>query len=494
MYIMSIDQGTTGTTVSILDQAGSLVAKVNQEYPQIYPKPGWVEHNPEDIWHSVVTCMQRSLDQGRINGNQISAIGITNQRETVLFWDKISGKPIHNAIVWQCRRTADFCMELRKKKLDKKITAKTGLVVDPYFSATKMRWLLKNVSGAAQKAKQGQVIAGNIDSFLLWRLTQGAVHKTDVSNASRTMLMNLKTLQWDEDLLKLFGVPRHTLPEICDSSGVFGKTKGLSFLPDGVPIAGIAGDQQAALFGQTCFKVGEAKCTYGTGSFLLMNTGSNLIFSKAKMLTTVAWRLKNQKATYALEGGAFVCGAAVQWLRDGLGLIKTSSEIESLARQVENSDGVEFVPALTGLGAPYWDAEARGVFVGLTRGTKRAHVGRATLEAMALQNVDILTAMQKDLGKKLTGLKVDGGAAVNNLLMQLQADYMGASVTRPQLIETTSIGAAYLAGLGVGFWKDLEEIRKIWKVDHQFKSEMKSNDRLKRLESWHRAIRQCRAK
>jgi glycerol kinase len=491
MYIMSIDQGTTGSTVSILNQAGSPVAKVNEEYPQIFPKPGWVEHNPEDIWKSVTSTMQKALSSAKISGKEIAAIGITNQRETVLLWDKSTGKPIYNAIVWQCRRTQDFCEKLKKEKKQNLIRKKTGLVIDPYFSGSKIRWLLKNVQGASEKARRGDLLAGNIDTFLLWRLTSGQSHKTDVSNASRTMLMNIQTGQWDHELLKIFSVPQQILPEICDSSGVFGKTQGLGFLPDGIPIAGIAGDQQAALFGQACFAAGEAKCTYGTGSFLLMNTGGKLVASKHQMLTTVAWRLPKQKMTYALEGGAFICGAAVQWLRDGLQVISKSSEVEELARQVSSSEGVEFVPALTGLGAPHWRPQARGVITGLTRGTKKAHLARATLEAMALQNTEILLAMEKDLGKKLKGLRVDGGASVNNLLMQMQADYMGASVTRPKQIETTSIGAAYLAGLGVGFWSSQDEIKRIWMTDQEFKSHMAAKSRKARLLSWQEAVRKA---
>lgn len=491
MYIMAIDQGTTGSTVSILNQVGSLVAKASEEYPQIFPQPGWVEHNPEDIWKSVISCIQKSLDLAKISGSELAAIGITNQRETVVLWDKSSGKPIYNAIVWQCRRTQDFCEKLKKEKKQSLVRKKTGLVIDPYFSGSKIRWILKNVNGALAQARAGNVLAGNIDAFLLWRLTGGEAHKTDVSNASRTMLMNINNGEWDPELLKIFSVPAHILPQICDSSGVFGKTKGLEFLPDGIPIAGIAGDQQAALFGQTCFAVGEAKCTYGTGSFLLMNSGPKMVTSKHQMLTTVAWRLPKQKMTYALEGGAFICGAAVQWLRDGLQIIKKSSEVEELARTVSASEGVEFVPALTGLGAPHWRPEARGLISGLTRGSTRAHIARATLEAMALQNTEILLAMEKDLGKKLRGLRVDGGASVNGLLMQMQADYMGATVIRPRQIETTSIGAAYLAGLGVGFWNSLDEIKRIWMVDQEFKSQMSHQARKLRIESWQRAVKKA---
>lgn len=488
MYIMAIDQGTTGTTVSILDQAGSLVAKVNEEYRQIFPKPGWVEHNPEDIWRSVTSTIEKCIAKAKVNSSSIAAIGITNQRETVMLWDRNTGEPIYNAIVWQCRRTQDFCNKLKKQNKQKMIQKKTGLVIDPYFSGSKIHWILNNVTGAKKKAASGQLAAGTVDTFLLWRLTDGKSHKTDVSNASRTMLMNIKTGNWDKELLKLFQVPESLLPEICDSSGIFGKTKGLGILPDGIPISGIAGDQQAALFGQICFGVGESKCTFGTGSFLLMNTGSKMVSSKARLLTTVAWRLPGQKMQYALEGGAFVCGAAVQWLRDGLGLFEKSSDVEKLASKVETSEGVEFVPALTGLGAPYWWPEARGVITGLTRGTTKNHIARATLEAMALQNADILLAMQKDLGKKLKSLKVDGGASENNLLMQMQSDYMGTPVVRPQAIGTTSIGAAYLAGLGIGYWKNLAEIQKIWKVDREFKSTMTVKDRKTRRDSWLKAI------
>lgn len=485
MYIISIDQGTTGSTASILNHSGGQVTHKNEEYRQIFPKPGWVEHNPEDIWKSVVSTVKKALTDSHLNSSEIAAIGITNQRETVVVWDKKTGAPIYNAIVWQCRRTQDFCQKLKANPGKvKMVRKKTGLVIDPYFSASKIRWILKNISGAMQKAKSGQLLCGTIDSYLLWRLTGGKVHATDVSNASRTMLMNIHTGDWDAELLKLFEVPISMLPEIRDSSGVFGKTQGLDFLPDGLPIAGMAGDQQAALFGQTCFSVGEAKCTFGTGSFLLLNTGSKAVPSRHSLLTTVAWRLPKQKTTYALEGGAFICGAAVQWLRDSLKIINKSSEIENLARQVDDSGGVTFVPALTGLGAPYWWPQARGLIAGLTRGTQNSHIARATLEAMALQNTEILLAMQKDLGKNLKSVKVDGGASSNNLLMQMQTDFMGTPVVRPQLIETTSIGAAYLAGLGVGFWSDVNEIKKIWKIDQEFKAQSSKKTRTAKLKAW----------
>lgn len=487
-FIMAIDQGTTSSRTCIINQAGGLVAEARETFKQIFPKPGWVEHDPEDIWYSTQRSMRLALEKAGIAGSQIQAIGITNQRETVMLWDVRSGKAIHNAIVWQCRRTQELCEKLKKQKKEKTITAKTGLVLDPYFSATKIQWLLKNVSGAMKKAREEEIIAGTVDTFLLWKLTGGKSHKTDVSNASRTMLMNIHTGWWDEDLLKLFGVPENILPEICPSNADFGRTQGLGFMPDGIPITGIVGDQQAALFGQACYDVGESKCTFGTGSFLLLNTGKKAVKSKNKLLTTIAWKLKDDELVYALEGGAFVCGAAVQWLRDGLGLFQQSSDVEALAKTVDSTEGVEFVPALTGLGAPHWKPEARGVICGLTRGSTKAHIARATLEAMALQNVDILTTMQKDLGKKLKGVRVDGGAAANDLLMQLQADYCGVNVVRPQNLETTALGAAFMAGLGSGFWKDLKEIKKVWKVNKEFKVKMSVKERKERLLRWEKAL------
>jgi glycerol kinase len=488
-FILSIDQGTTGTTVSIIDKQGQSVAKVNEEYKQIYPKPGWVEHDPEDIWQSVLSTMRKSLEKAQAQSTDVAAIGITNQRETVVVWDKQTGKAIYNAIVWQCRRTTDFCEKLKKKGYASTIKNKTGLVIDPYFSGSKINWILSNVPGAKQRAKKGELLCGTIDTYLLWRLTGGVSHKTDVSNASRTQLMNIMKGDWDKELLKIFAVPANMLPEICPSSFDFGKTKGVAGLTDGIPISGIAGDQQAALFGQTCFSAGEAKCTFGTGSFILMNTGSKRVKSKSGILTTVAWQLKNDsQLTYALEGGAFVCGAAVQWLRDGLVFFNSSSEVEELARKVDDTGGVEFVPALAGLGAPHWDPKARGIITGLTRGTTREHIARATLEAMALQNAEIIFAMEKDLGKRLKNLKVDGGASANNLLMQMQSDYLGSPLYRPEMIETTAAGAAYLAGLGVGFWSDVREIKSIWKVNKEFQSQMKPRDRFQRLVSWHEAI------
>lgn len=488
-YIMSIDQGTTSTRTCLFDQAGSLVAQVSEPFRQIFPKPGWVEHDPEDIWRTTINTMKQVMEKQRVLGSQIQCIGITNQRETVLAWEKETHKPIYNAIVWQCRRTQDLCEKLKKSTKGKEIIKKTGLVLDPYFSATKIQWLLENVDSAKKLKKSGQLKVGTIDSFLLWRLTRGQSHKTDVSNASRTMLMNLKELKWDPFLLKNFSIDANMLPEIAASASVFGHTSGLGFLPDGVPITGIAGDQQAALFGQAGFKIGDVKCTFGTGSFILLNTGSKMIRSKFKLLSTVAWQIQQHKPVFALEGGAFICGAAVQWLRDGLGLIQKSSDIESLATTVMDSEGVEFVPALTGLGAPYWRSEARGVITGLTRGTTKAHVARATLEAMALQNTDILQVMQKDLGRKISSIKVDGGAAVNNLLMQLQADFSGTRVVRPKNVETTALGAAYLAGLGQGVWTSLTDIEKIWQMDKEFKTHLSEKLKTQRLKRWHEAVK-----
>ena len=487
--ILAIDQGTTGTTVAGMNTRGVLLGSVNYEFPQIYPKPGWVEHDPEAIWASVLKGIRAVFRKGLCKPADVACVGITNQRETALLWERRSGKPLGNAIVWQCRRTASFCEGLRKKGLEPMVRDRTGLVLDPYFSASKFRWLLNDIEGARGRARRGEIAAGTIDSYLLHRLTGGAVHATDVSNASRTSLMNLQTLDWDPELLKLFNVPKTLLPEIIPSSGDLGRTQGIAGLPDGVPISGIAGDQQSALFGQAGFHRGAGKCTFGTGSFILMNTGQDRMHSDAGLLSTVAWQLPGHKTpVYALEGGAFICGAAVQWLRDELGIIKRAPDIEQLASQVPNAGGVEFVPALTGLGAPHWDPGARGVISGLTRGAGAAHIARATLEAMALQNVAILRAMERDLGRRMVDLKVDGGAAANNLLMQLQADYLGREIIRPKVIETTVAGACFLAGLGVGIWKDTEALAKVWRADQRFPSRMGTGPRRRRLESWQQAV------
>ena len=488
-FILAIDQGTTGSTVALMDSAGKLRASVNNEFPQIYPRPGWVEHRPSDIWDSVLKGIRTIMRKRICKPGDIAAIGITNQRETALLWDRQSGEPLNNAIVWQCRRTTDFCEGLKSEGHEKVVKRKAGLVLDPYFSASKFRWLLKNTSGISRLHKAGRVAAGTIDSYLIWQLSAGQAHVTDVSNASRTSLMNLKTRRWDKQLLDLFEVPVDILPGIVPSSGLLAHTCNVPGLPDGIPIAGVAGDQQAALFGQACFSQGEAKCTFGTGSFILMNTGSELLQSRSGLLTTVAWQLGEKgKPVYALEGGAFICGAAVQWLRDGLQIIKRAPDVEKLALTVADHGGVEFVPALTGLGAPHWAPEARGTIAGLTRGSERGHIARATLDAMALQNADILRAMEADLGKRMKPLRVDGGAAANDLLMQIQADVLGRKLIRPQVIETTVAGACYLAGLGIGLWQNPGEVRSIWQAQREFAVNMSASARRKRLDSWSSAL------
>lgn len=493
-FILALDQGTTGTTVCLLNRQAQMIVSVNQEHPQIYPKPGWVEHDPEAIWQTVTSGIQQVLQKQGVKGEQIAAIGITNQRETIVMWDKDSGKPVANAIVWQDRRTTDFCNRLKKQRAANTIKKKTGLIIDPYFSASKMRWMLENVKGLRASARAGQIRGGTIDSFLLWRLTGGQSFKTDVSNASRTQLMNIAKGAWDPELLRIFQIPEVILPEIVASNDLFGTTKGVPGLPDGIPITGVAGDQQAALFGQACFDVGSSKCTFGTGSFLLMNTGGKMVASRAGLLTTIAWKLKGDKGmTYALEGGAFICGAAVQWLRDQMKFISSSPEIEELAKEVETTDGVYLVPAFVGLGAPYWDPEARAAIVGMTRGTNRAHLARATLEAMALQNVDILLAMEKDLGRKMGTVRVDGGAVRDDLLMQMQADFLGVNVQRPKQTESTVLGAAFLAGLGSGYWPSLAELKKVWSVDKEFKPAMKAPARKAKLNEWHKAVGRVRS-
>ena len=487
-YLLAIDQGTTGNTALILSDQLELLAKVNKEFPQIYPQPGWVEHNPEDIWNGVAAVVEEAIKQAGIEPEEIAGIGITNQRETTLVWEKSTGKPLYNAIVWQCRRTTPICEELQREGMEEIIRKKTGLVIDPYFSGTKLKWLLDNVEGLREQAEKGEALFGTVDSFLVFRLTGGEVHVTDVSNASRTLLMNIHSLDWDDELLEMLTVPREMLPEIRPSSQIYGYTKGLSFLPDGIPVAGMAGDQQAALFGQVCFEEGEAKCTYGTGSFTLMNTGTKPAESKHGLLTTVAWQLEGGEVYYALEGSAFIAGAAVQWLRDGLKIIKSAPEVEELASQVEDSEGVVFVPALTGLGAPYWRPNARGIIVGINRGTTAAHIARATLEGIAFQNHDIIRAMEDDLGTKLKELKVDGGASQNNLLMQLQADFLQSTIIRPKIIETTGLGAALLAGLAVGVWKSQEELKEVWKEDRTFEPQMDPILVQEKITLWQEAV------
>jgi len=481
--VIAIDQGTTGTTALLLDESVSVVASANVEFPNHYPEPGHVEHDVEEIWTSVAAAVSAALEKaGPVN---IVAIGITNQRETCLYWDAETGEAIHRALVWQDRRTADLCADLKAQGLEDQFRAKTGLLLDPYFSGTKAKWLLDNVSGARERAAKREILFGTIDSWLAWRLC--GAHATDPSNASRTLLFNIHSMSWDQELLDILGVPSECLPRICDNSEVLGHTKGLGFLPDGIPVAGMAGDQQAALFGQACFESGAAKSTYGTGAFILMNTGSRAVESHHGLLTTVGWRL-NGETTYALEGSAFIAGAAVQWLRDGLGIIKSSDEIEALAASVPDSGGVVFVPALAGLGAPHWRPDARGLFTGITGGTTKAHIARAVLEGIALQIADILTAMEADTDLSLKELKVDGGAAANNLLMQFQCDILRTSTIRPTVLETTALGSAFLAGLAVGFWDSPDRVRDAWAVDSTFFPDMRDDEVEGHLAAWAAAV------
>ncbi|GAO03932.1 glycerol kinase GlpK [Anaeromyxobacter sp. PSR-1] len=486
-YVLAIDQGTTGTTVLVLDRRLSPRARVNQEFRQIFPKPGWVEHDLEDIWGSTVSTVQRALREAGIRGSDVAAVGITNQRETTALWDRRSSRPVAHAIVWQDRRTTDACAQLRSAGHEPLVRDRTGLVLDPYFSGTKLRWLLDNTKGARQKAENGELAFGTIDSFLVWRLTGGAAHVTDVSNASRTLLMDLRARRWDRELLDLFGVPPNVLPEIRPSSEVYGTTRGVKVLPDGIPVAGMAGDQQAALFGQACFRPGEAKCTYGTGAFLLQNVGPEPVMSSRGLLTTVAWTVGGETA-YALEGSSFIAGAAVQWLRDGLGLIARAPDVEALAKQVKSTGELVFVPALAGLGAPHWRPEARGLIAGIDRSTTAAHLARATLEGIAFLIHDLAEAMRAEAGKPFPVFKVDGGASQNDLLMQFQADLLEVPVERPRMIETTALGAAFLAGLAVGFWKDREEIRRAWQVGKRFEPRMKPVEREQHVAKWRKAV------
>jgi glycerol kinase len=483
-FILALDQGTTSSRAIIFDRAGGMVATAQKEFPQIFPKPGWVEHDPSDIWSTQAGVAAEVLTKTGLSARDIAAIGITNQRETTVVWDRTTGQHICNAIVWQDRRTASMCDALKKRKLDRVIRKKTGLVLDAYFSATKLQWILQHVKGARAKAKAGQLAFGTVDSWLVWNLTGGKVHVTDASNASRTMLYNIAKGDWDDTLLDIFGVPRSMLPEVRSSSEVYGET---TLFGAPIPIAGMAGDQQAALFGQVCTKPGMVKNTYGTGCFMLMNTGTKPIVSKNNLLTTVAWRIGN-RTDYALEGSIFIAGAVVQWLRDGLGIIRSSAEVEALAATVPDTHGVYLVPAFAGLGAPHWDQYARGALVGLTRGTTGAHIARAALEGIALQVMDILKAMEADSGIKLKELRVDGGACANNLLMQLQADLLNVPVVRPVVAETTALGAAYLAGLAVGYWKNQADIARQWQVDRRFKPSMKLAARTRMAAGWNKAL------
>ena len=487
-HILALDQGTTSSRAIVFDHSGSVVSVAQQEFRQIFPQPGWVEHDAQEIWATQSNVAAQALNKARLTANDVAAIGITNQRETTVVWDRTTGKPICNAIVWQDRRTAKACDKLRARGLAKMIRRKTGLVVDAYFSGTKLQWILQNVPGAKAQARAGRLAFGTVDSWLVWNLTGGRTHVTDPSNASRTMLFNIRTGDWDEELLKLFGVPRSVLPEVRSSSEVYGESH---LLGAAIPIAGIAGDQQAALFGQVCTKPGMVKNTYGTGCFMLMNTGTELIASRNNLLTTVAWKIGG-RTEYALEGSIFIAGAVVQWLRDGLGIISSSSEVESLAAQVPDNGGVHLVPAFAGLGAPHWDQYARGLLIGLTRGSTRAHIARAALEGIAFQVADVLQAMQNDSKIRLKELRVDGGACANNLLMQFQADLLGVPVVRPRVSETTALGAAYLAGLAVGFWKDRSEIAAQWQTDRRFVPAMKSAARKKLTATWDKALHRAR--
>ncbi|MCA9630584.1 MAG: glycerol kinase GlpK [Myxococcales bacterium] len=494
-HILAIDQGTTGSTALVMDLEGNTLGRANREFQQHFPKPGWVEHDAEEIWQSVEGAVREAMRAARVVGDEIGAIGITNQRETTLLWNRETGAQAHRAIVWQDRRTADRCARLKAAGHEAAVRERTGLVLDPYFSGTKLAWMLDEISTARAQAESGKLAFGTIDSFLVWKLAganASAPHVTDVTNASRTLLMNLEARAWDTTQCELLGVPQACLPRIVPSAGSVAETRGLSFLPDGIPISGIAGDQHAALFGQACLEPGQVKCTYGTGAFVVMNTGSQVVRSRFGLLSTLGWQIGDD-VVYALEGSAFIAGAAVQWLRDGLGLIQSAQETEALARSVEDSGGVYFVPALAGLGAPYWDPGARGLICGLTRGTTRAHLVRATLESIALEVTDLVRAMGDDLERPLGLMRVDGGAAANDLLMQLQSDLAGLTVERPSDLETTARGAAMLAGIGAGLFRDAREAAKMVKIQDQFRVTIDGPERERRLEGWHDAVRRARS-
>jgi glycerol kinase len=489
-FILALDQGTTSSRAIVFDHNGLPVAVAQKEFTQHYPKPGWVEHDPEEIWSTQAGVAFEALTKAGIESLNIAAIGITNQRETTVVWDRKTGKPIYNAIVWQDRRTAEFCDFLKNEGHSRNILEKTGLIIDAYFSATKVRWILDNVKSARKLAENGQLAFGTVDSWLIWNLTRGGLHITDVSNASRTMLFNIHTLKWDDELLKIFNIPSSMLPEVRSSSEVYGKTAGQ--FASAIPVAGIAGDQQAALFGQMCIEPGMVKNTYGTGCFMMMNIGNKAIESKSRLLTTIAWKIGGE-TQYALEGSIFIAGAVVQWLRDGLGIIKTSGDIEKLAAKVKDSDGVYFVPAFAGLGAPHWNQHARGTMVGITRGSTSAHIARASLDSIAYQTLEVLLAMQKDSGIDIRELRVDGGATVNNLLMQFQSDLLQAKVVRPKITETTALGAAYLAGLAVNYWNDIKEVKQQWQMDRTFSPRINAGDTKSLIHGWHRAVNATKA-
>ena len=486
-YVMALDAGTTSNRCILFNEKGEICSMAQKEFTQYFPKPGWVEHDPGEIWSTQLAVARQAMNEIHASAADIAAIGITNQRETVIVWDKNTGKPVYNAIVWQCRRTSEYCDSLKEKGLTETFQKKTGLVIDAYFSGTKVKWILDHVEGARERAKRGELLFGTVETWLIWKLTKGAVHVTDYSNASRTMLFNINTLKWDDEILKELDIPKCMLPQAKPSSEIYGETDP-SFFGGRIPIAGAAGDQQAALFGQTCFEKGEAKNTYGTGCFLLMNTGETPVFSKNGLVTTIAWGIDGT-VHYALEGSVFVAGAAIQWLRDELRLIDSASDTEYLAQKVEDSNGCYVVPAFTGLGAPYWDQYARGTIVGLTRGVNKDHIIRATLESLAYQVNDVLEAMEADSGILLSALKVDGGASANNFLMQTQADVSQAPVHRPNCVETTAMGAAYLAGLAVGYWKDKEDVKKNWSIDRIFQPQIEKETRQKMLSGWKKAVR-----
>jgi glycerol kinase len=490
-YILALDQGTTSSRAIVFDRLGQIRSVAQKEFTQIFPKPGWVEHDPNEIWSTQASVAAEATVKMGINGTNIKAIGITNQRETTIVWDRTTGEPVYNAIVWQDRRTASFCDQLKNDGHADLIRSKTGLVIDAYFSASKVRWILENVPGARAKAEAGGLAFGTVDSWLVWKFTRGRVHATDVTNASRTMLFNIRTLEWDQELLKIFNIPASMLPEVKQSSEIYGETATTIFASK-IPIAGIAGDQHAALFGQMCVDNAMVKNTYGTGCFMLMNIGNEFIESRNNLLTTIAWKIDG-KIQYAFEGSIFIGGAVVQWLRDGLGIIKTSAEVEQLALSVPDTGGVYFIPAFAGLGAPYWDAEARGTIVGLTRGSTAGHVARAALQSIAYQTMDVLKAMEADAGMQIRELRVDGGATANNLLMQFQANLLNCKVIRPNVVETTALGAAYLAGLAVGYWKNREEIQQLWQAEMEFIPVADSPEVQNGIRGWKRAIRAAQA-
>lgn len=486
-YVMALDAGTTSNRCILFNEKGQMCSVAQREFKQIFPKPGWVEHDANEIWASQLGVAVEAMNMIDASAADIAAIGITNQRETTILWDKNTGEPVYNAIVWQCRRTSEYCDSLKEQGLTEKFRRKTGLVIDAYFSATKIKWILDNVPGARERAEKGELLFGTVETWLIWKLTKGKAHVTDYSNAARTMLFNINTLEWDDEILQILDIPKAILPEAMPSSCVYGMADP-AFLGGEIPISGAAGDQQAALFGQTCFQPGDAKSTYGTGCFLLMNTGEKLVFSENGLITTIAWGLDG-KVTYALEGSVFVAGAAIQWLRDEMRIIDSAEDSEYMAKKVKDTNGCYVVPAFTGLGAPYWDQYARGTIVGITRGVNKCHIIRATLESLAYQVNDVLVAMKADSGIALSSLKVDGGASANNFLMQTQADIINVPVNRPQCVETTAMGAAYLAGLAVGYWKDLEDIKNNWMVDRTFVPVLEEKTRTERIQGWKKAVK-----